>query len=62
MKALEKAAKIVQQITTDAEPPSKNIIIAADNTGAIQWIFKGSPGLAQASSLKFRKRILEALD
>ena len=63
MKVLEKAAKIVQWITADAEPPPpKNIIIATDNTGAIQWIFKGSPGLAQASSLKFRKWILEALD
>ena len=63
MKALEKAAKIVHRITTEKEStPPTNIIIASDNTGAIQRIFKGSPGIAQASSLKFRKCILEALD
>ena len=63
MKVLEKAAKIVHQITTEKESTlPMNIIIALDNTGATQCIFKGSPGIAQASSLKFRKCILRALD
>ena len=63
MKALEKAAKIVHHLTTNKEShPPKNIVIASDNTGAIHRIFKGSPGIAQASSLKFRKQILKALD
>ena len=63
MKALEKAAKIALRIATDKEVPlPTNIIIASDNTGAMQRIFKGSPGLAQSCSLKFRKRILETLD
>ena len=33
-----------------------------DNTGAIQRIFKGTPGKAQSCTVRFRQNILEILD
>ncbi|KAF8320946.1 hypothetical protein DL93DRAFT_2107613, partial [Clavulina sp. PMI_390] len=38
------------------------IFFFADNTGAIQRIFEGTPGLAQHCSLRFRQNILKVLD
>jgi ribonuclease HI len=39
-----------------------SIHIFSDNTGAIQRIFKGTPGKAQSCSLRFRRNILQLLD
>ncbi len=63
MKALEVASKILNDLLSNADPaaPSR-IIISSDNTGAIQWIFQGSPGKAQTSSLAFHRNILNLLD
>ncbi|KAF8308862.1 hypothetical protein DL93DRAFT_2047216, partial [Clavulina sp. PMI_390] len=38
------------------------IYIFTDNTGAIQRIFEGTPGLAQRCSLQFRNNMLKVLD
>ena len=43
-------------------PSPSRIIISSDNTGALQQIFQGSPGKAQASSTAFRSNILNLLD
>jgi hypothetical protein len=40
----------------------KTIYFFTDNTGSIQRIFKGTPGKAQACSIRFRKAALEILD
>ena len=62
MKALEAALIMIHNlIVNDNSPPSK-IIISTDNTGAIQQIFQGSPGIDQMSSLTFCKHILDLLD
>ncbi len=63
MKALEVASEVLLNWYNNEETdtPSK-IIISADNTGAIQRIFQGSPGKAQASSLAFRRNIIDLLD
>ena len=63
MRALEVAAELIHELVNSetSTPPSK-IIIATDNTGALQWIFQGSPGKAQGSSIAFHKHILAILD
>ncbi len=63
MKALEMAAKMIHKLvhSNSPAPPSK-IIIATDNTAALQRIFQGSPGKAQSCSTTFRKHILNILN
>ena len=63
MRALEAAAVLIHELVDSATstPPSK-IIIATNNTGALQRIFKGSPGKAQGNSITFHEHILAILD
>src|SRR5260221_7690388 len=63
MKALEAAAKMIHElIHNETHAPPSKIIIATNNTGALQCIFQGSPGKAQSCSTTFRKLILDILD
>src|SRR5258708_19076448 len=63
MKALEAAAKMIHElIHNETHAPPSKIIIATDNTGALQCIFQGSPGKAQSCSTTFPKLIPDILD
>ncbi len=49
MKALEVAAKMIQELVhSETDSPPLKIIIATNNMGALQCIFQGSPGKAQS--------------
>ena len=62
MKALEVASKMIHDIVNNTDTPPSKIIIATDNTAALQRIFQGSPGKAQKCSDTFRKHIIDILD
>ncbi len=63
MKALEVAVKMIQELVhSETDAPPLKIIIATDNTGALQCIFQGSPGKAQSCSTTFWSHILDILD
>src|SRR5258708_283100 len=62
IKALEAALYMIHNIIINDNSPPLKIIISTNNTGAIQQIFQGSPGLDQTSLLTFCKNILDLLD
>src|SRR5258708_2801435 len=64
MAGLHTAATEARRFIEDAPQEDKphKIALYADNTGAIQRIFEGSPGKAQAHSRGFRKEICEILN
>ncbi len=63
MRALEAAAELIHKlINSETSTLPLKIIITTDNTGALQWIFRGSPGKAQGSSIAFCKHVLDILD
>ena len=63
MKALEMAMKMIHElINNETHTPPSKIIIATNNTGALQCIFQGSPGKGQSCSTTFQKLILEILN
>src|SRR5258708_3371168 len=62
MKALEVTSRLIHEIVNNMDTPPSKIILATDNTGALQQIFQGSPGKAQKCSNTFQKHILNILD
>src|SRR5258708_2202307 len=64
MAGLHAAAKEARRYTETQPPDSKphKLAFYADNTGAIQRIFEGSPGKAQAHSRAFRREICNILN
>ena len=63
MEALAQASSYALSVLDDGTLNNAHSIhIFTDNTGAIQRIFKGTPGKAQSCSLRFRQNILEILD
>src|SRR5258708_67804 len=63
MRALEVAVELIHKlINSETSTPPSKIIIATNNMGTLQWIFRGSPGKAQGSSITFHKHILNILD
>src|SRR5258708_2187078 len=62
MKALKVISKMIHEIVNSVETPPTKIILSTDNTGALQWIFQGSPGKAQICSNTFHKNIIDILD
>jgi ribonuclease HI len=63
MEGLATAAEAVADILERPRPlPIKQIYYFTDNTGAIQRIFKGTPGKAQSSSIRFHRAMLRTLD
>ena len=63
MEALAQASSHIKTaLTTGTLNNVHTIHFFADNTGAIQRIFKGTPGKAQECSIRFRQDILTILD
>lgn len=63
MEALARASEYINSLENQGRLNQlQNIHFFADNTGAGQRIFKGTPGKAQSCSSCFRRNILDALD
>ena len=63
MEALAQASSYALSTLNDGNLNNTHAIhFFTDNTGAIQRIFKGTPGKAQSCSRRFRQNILEILD
>ena len=62
MEALAQASSYALSALEDSALNTHSVHFFTDNTGAIQRIFKGTPGKAQSCSLRFRQNILQILD
>lgn len=62
MESLGQASRHLRNIFSGAIDDIKHILIFADNTGALQRIFSGTPSKAQRCSINFRESILGLLD